>query len=137
MRLTRTTRNEIEQKLTSGAYFRYLRKTQTRQSWGGAGVVVQSPDCNDWPERNVPGTKVLRTPHAQVVGRLFRDISSWASEARGYDYFSRAWFWDQLIEEGIRAIALEPQITGPRLLARLWSRALAASERLSRSDTNS
>jgi hypothetical protein len=136
MRLTRITRVEIEKKLSNGAYFRYLRKTQTRQSWGGAGVVVQSPECDDRPEQNVPGTNVLRTPHAQAIGRLFRDISSWVSEAHGYDYFSKAWFWDQLIDEGIRAIALEPQITGPRLLARLWSRALAASERLGRSDTN-
>lgn len=136
MRLTRITRVEIEQKLSNGAYFRYLRKTQTRQSWGGAGVVVQSTECDDRPEQNVPGTNVLRTPHAQAIGRLFRDIRSWVSEAHGYDYFSKAWFWDQLIDEGIRAIALEPQITGPRLLARLWSRALAASERLGQSDTN-
>ena len=126
MRLTRITRVEIERKLSNGAYFRYLRKIQTRQSWGGAGVVVQSPYCDDQPEQNVSGTKVLRTIHAQAVGRLFRDIGSWASETEEYNYFSKAWFWDQLITEGIQAVKEEPEIKGFSLLMTLWERALVA-----------
>lgn len=95
--------NDLKKEVLTGEFLKRLDANFVGQAWGGAGVMVLSDDKATQDDyAHFTGVKLV-TPHAQVVGRLYKNISKCAAQCAAYDYFTRAEFWGRLTEAGQRS----------------------------------
>ena len=94
---------DLEREVLTAEILEGLDANFVGQAWGGAGVMVLSDDKPTQDQFvHFTGVKLI-TPHAQVVGRLYRKISKCAAHCAAYDYFTKREFWGRLTEAGQRS----------------------------------